>query len=155
VHPSHYGRICPIETPEGPNIGLIASLWRPLPRQRLRLHRNALPQGRERPGHRTDRLPHRRPEEGKVIAQANAEIDDKGHFVERVTCRQGATSSTSSPSRRSTTWTSRRSSSFRLPRRLIPFLEHDDANRALMGSNMQRQAVPLLVTEAPFRGHRH
>jgi DNA-directed RNA polymerase subunit beta len=138
VHPSHYGRICPVETPEGPNIGLIASLatfaqvndfgfletpYRRVDKGRVSVHIEYLTADRE---------------ENYIIAQANAPIDEKGNFLtERVTCRskgdfidvEQLVSVAAS---------------------LIPFLEHDDANRALMGSNMQRQAVPLLVTEAPL-----
>ena len=152
VHPTHYGRICPIETPEGPNIGLINSLA-----TYARVNKYGFIE-----------TPYRKVEKGRVgkeviylsameegryiIAQANAEIDDKGRIIaDLVSCR--------------------RSGDFIMARRadieyidvspkqlvsvaaaLIPFLENDDANRALMGSNMQRQAVPLIKTEAPLVG---
>ncbi|MFH0798695.1 MAG: DNA-directed RNA polymerase subunit beta [Pseudomonadota bacterium] len=152
VHPTHYGRICPIETPEGPNIGLIASLS-----TYARVNDYGFIE-----------TPYREVEGGKVgsavryctaldeadraIAQANVEVDKKGALLaEKVQCRKH--------------------SEFLLAARddvklmdvspqqlvsvaaaLIPFLEHDDANRALMGSNMQRQAVPLLVSQAPIIG---
>ena len=152
VHPTHYGRICPIETPEGPNIGLINSLA-----TYARVNKYGFIE-----------TPYRKVEKGRVgkeviylsameegrytIAQANAEIDEKGRIIsDLVSCR--------------------RSGDFIMARRadieyidvspkqlvsvaaaLIPFLENDDANRALMGSNMQRQAVPLIKTEAPLVG---
>ena len=88
VHPSHYGRICPIETPEGPNIGLINSLSHLCPRQRIRLHRDAVPHGR-RNGRVTDKIDYLTAdqEEATIIAQANAEIDEKGNFIGKVTVR--------------------------------------------------------------------
>ena len=152
VHPTHYGRICPIETPEGPNIGLINSLA-----TYARVNQYGFIES-----------PYRRVEDGKIleeviylsamdegrymIAQANAERDEDGRLVEDlISCRKGG--------------------EYLLARRedielidvspkqlvsvaaaLIPFLENDDANRALMGSNMQRQAVPLLQSEAPLVG---
>ena len=152
VHPTHYGRICPIETPEGPNIGLINSLatyarinkygfietpYRKVDNERVSnkvIYMSAMDEGRY------------------TIAQANAELDAKGKFThDIVSCRKDG--------------------DFLMARRedieyidvspkqlvsvaaaLIPFLENDDANRALMGSNMQRQAVPLIRTEAPLVG---
>ena len=152
VHPTHYGRICPIETPEGPNIGLINSLA-----TYARVNKYGFIE-----------TPYRKVEKGRVgkeviylsameegrytIAQANAELDEKGRIVsDLVSCRSAG--------------------DFIMARRadieyidvspkqlvsvaaaLIPFLENDDANRALMGSNMQRQAVPLIKTEAPLVG---
>ena len=152
VHPTHYGRICPIETPEGPNIGLINSLA-----TYARVNQYGFIES-----------PYRRVEKGKVqdevvylsameegrytIAQANAEVDKNGKLVDDlISCRGGG--------------------EYIMARRedieyidvspkqivsvaaaLIPFLENDDANRALMGSNMQRQAVPLIQTEAPLVG---
>ena len=152
VHPTHYGRICPIETPEGPNIGLINSLA-----THAQINKYGFIES-----------PYRRVQDGKVmdevvylsameeqrfaIAQANAEVDDNGVLEnEFVNCRVGG-------------------DAMLVPREdvayidvspkqlvsvaaaLIPFLENDDANRALMGSNMQRQAVPLLQAEAPYVG---
>ena len=153
VHPTHYGRICPIETPEGPNIGLIASLS-----TYARVNEYGFVE-----------TPYRRVTEGKVdgsateffsalqeeqhvIAQANAALDETGRFTDTlVACRRGSdtvmmrpediTLMDVSPKQLVSVATS-----------LIPFLENDDANRALMGSNMQRQAVPLLRTEAPLVG---
>ena len=150
VHPSHYGRICPIETPEGPNIGLINSTELLRPDQRVRLHRDALPQSQERKISQEDRLPHGRPGGNYLIAQANVDRQE-GAFPQRA--HHGAASRrVHRRGPRGTTWTSRPSSSSPSPPSLIPFLEHDDANRALMGSNMQRQGVPLLVSDAPLVG---
>lgn len=150
VHPSHYGRICPIETPEGPNIGLIASLatfarvndfgfietpYRRVENGRVTGHLDYLTADRE---------------EAFIVAQANAAIDDKGHFTtERVTCRCKGDFIDVEPTRVDYMDVSPKQL-VSVAAGLIPFLEHDDANRALMGSNMQRQAVPLLVTEAPL-----
>src|ERR1043166_191602 len=150
VHPSHYGRICPVETPEGPNIGLIASLatfarvndfgfletpYRKVEKGRVTAHIDYLTADRE---------------ETFIVAQANAVIDDKGHFMtERVTCRSKSDFIDVEPDRVDYMDVSPKQL-VSVAASLIPFLEHDDANRALMGSNMQRQAVPLLVTEAPL-----
>src|SRR6202041_2393637 len=152
VHPTHYGRVCPIETPEGPNIGLIAALstyarvndfgfietpYRVVENSRV-----------------SDRIVYLSAldEEDKVIAQANAPLDPHGKFTnESVSARIGGEFTVVraedvqymdvSPNQLVSVAAS-----------LIPFLENDDANRALMGSNMQRQAVPLLKTEAPLVG---
>jgi DNA-directed RNA polymerase subunit beta len=150
VHPSHYGRICPIETPEGPNIGLIASLatfarvndfgfietpYRKVEKGRVTTHLDYLTADRE---------------EAFIVAQANAQIDDKGHFqTDRVLCRCKGDFIDVEPDRVDYMDVSPKQL-VSVAAGLIPFLEHDDANRALMGSNMQRQAVPLLVTEAPL-----
>jgi DNA-directed RNA polymerase subunit beta len=157
VHHSHYGRICPIETPEGPNIGLIGSLA-----TFARVNEFGFI---ETPFRRVNRDEKGNPlvsddivflsadEEDKYnVAQANAPLDDKGHFtISHVACRSRHTFKDLpvievdymdvSPKQTVSVATA-----------LIPFLEHDDANRALMGSNMQRQAVPLLVTESPIVG---
>jgi len=152
VHPTHYGRICPIETPEGPNIGLINSLA-----TYARVNKYGFIE-----------TPYRKVVNGKVvseviylsameegrytIAQANAKVDDKGGFSEDlVSCRKGGDFMMSrsedidfidvSPKQLVSVATA-----------LIPFLENDDANRALMGSNMMRQAVPLIQSEAPLVG---
>src|SRR5207245_2946467 len=152
VHPTHYGRVCPIETPEGPNIGLIAALstyarvndfgfietpYRVVENSRV-----------------SDRIVYLSAldEEDKVIAQANAPLDTHGKFTnESVSARIGGEFTVVraedvqymdvSPNQLVSVAAS-----------LIPFLENDDANRALMGSNMQRQAVPLLKTDAPLVG---
>jgi DNA-directed RNA polymerase subunit beta len=150
VHPSHYGRICPVETPEGPNIGLIASLatfarindfgfletpYRKADDGRVTNHIDYLTADRE---------------ENFIIAQANAPIDEKGHFLtDRVMCRGRGDFIDVEPARVDYMDVSPKQL-VSVAASLIPFLEHDDANRALMGSNMQRQAVPLLVTEAPL-----
>jgi DNA-directed RNA polymerase subunit beta len=152
VHPTHYGRMCPIETPEGPNIGLIGSLG-----SYAKVSEHGFVQ-----------TPYRKIENGKVtetieyldalqeekytIAQANAEVEKNGKLVSPVLCRTrdgvpvqvdaGAVDYMDvDPAQIVSVATA-----------LIPFLEHNDANRALMGSNMQRQAVPLMVTEAPLVG---
>jgi DNA-directed RNA polymerase subunit beta len=150
VHPSHYGRICPIETPEGPNIGLIASLatfarvnefgfletpYRKVEKGRVSNHIDYLTADRE---------------EGYTIAQANAAIDERGHFTtSRVTCRAKGDFVDVEAARVDFMDVSPKQL-VSVAASLIPFLEHDDANRALMGSNMQRQAVPLLIPEAPL-----
>ncbi len=152
VHPTHYGRVCPIETPEGPNIGLIASLS-----TYARINEHGFvetPYRIVRDGQvSTDiRYFSALEEEGHAIAQANAPLDEQGHFVNELV-------------------NARKNGEFMLMNReeielmdvspkqlvsvaaaLIPFLENDDANRALMGSNMQRQAVPLLRADAPLIG---
>ena len=153
VHPSHYGRMCPIETPEGPNIGLIGS---------LSVYARVNPFG-------FIETPYRRVVDGKlttdvdyltadeedryVVAQANTPVDAEGNFVEETmpVRKKGGDVETVratdvdymdvSPRQMVSVGTA-----------MIPFLEHDDANRALMGANMQRQAVPLLRAEAPFVG---
>ncbi|HYT60640.1 MAG TPA: DNA-directed RNA polymerase subunit beta [Haliangiales bacterium] len=150
VHPSHYGRICPVETPEGPNIGLIASLatfarvndfgfietpYRKVEKGRVTGHIDYLTADRE---------------EAFIVAQANAPIDDRGNFTtDRVTCRCKGDFIDVEPARVDYMDVSPKQL-VSVAAGLIPFLEHDDANRALMGSNMQRQAVPLIVTEAPL-----
>ena len=152
VHHSHYGRICPIETPEGPNIGLIGSL--------------------ATFGRVNDlgfiETPYRRVKEGRVtndvvylpadeeerfaIAQANAELDENSHLVgERIYCRKGEGFELVEPSKVEFMDVSPKQV-VSVATALIPFLEHDDANRALMGSNMMRQAVPLISPNAPVVG---
>jgi len=152
VHPTHYGRVCPIETPEGPNIGLIASLS-----TYARINDHGFvetPYRIVREGLVTNEVKYfsALEEEGHAIAQANAPLDENGHFVNELV-------------------NARKNGEFMLMNRediemmdvspkqlvsvaasLIPFLENDDANRALMGSNMQRQAVPLLRADAPLVG---
>ncbi len=152
VHHSHYGRICPIETPEGPNIGLIAS---------LSTHARVNEYGFiETPYRKVDngRVTHRIDylsadlEDQFVIAQANAKLDENGHFLEsKVICRCKGDFPHKSPKDIDYMDVSPKQL-VSIAAGLIPFLEHDDANRALMGSNMQRQAVPLLITEAPLVG---
>ena len=152
VHPTHYGRICPIETPEGPNIGLIASLS-----TFARVNEFGFVE-----------TPYRKVEGGAVqpetafysaleeekhiIAQANAEFDKKGHFLgDLVSSRKGGDFVNVRPEEVNLMDVSP-NQLVSVAASLIPFLENDDANRALMGSNMQRQAVPLLRTAAPLVG---
>ena len=151
VHPSHYGRICPIETPEGPNIGLINSLS-----TYARVNEFGFietPYRTVKDGRATDKIDYLTAdqEEAKVIAQANSEIDDKGHFVGKVTVRKDGEFLEVSASEVDYMDVSPKQV-ISIAAGMIPFLEHDDANRALMGSNMQRQGVPLLQAEAPFVG---
>ncbi|MCC0021478.1 MAG: DNA-directed RNA polymerase subunit beta [Nitratireductor sp.] len=152
VHPTHYGRICPIETPEGPNIGLINSLA-----TFARVNKYGFIES-----------PYRKVENGKVtneviylsameearytVAQANAELDEKGAFVsEFVVCRH-AGEVMMVPNENVDLMDVSPKQLVSVASALIPFLENDDANRALMGSNMMRQAVPLVRAEAPFVG---
>ena len=152
VHPTHYGRICPIETPEGPNIGLINSLA-----TYSRVNKYGFietPYRRVEKGQVTDEVTYLSAmEEAKhTIAQANAEIDDKGRFVaELVSCRANGEFVMAQPDNIDLMDVSPKQL-VSVAASLIPFLENDDANRALMGSNMQRQAVPLVQAEAPFVG---
>src|SRR5437667_1008441 len=153
VHPTHYGRICPIEAPEGPNIGLISSLScfaRINDYGFIETPYRKVVQGRV-----TDEIVFLTAleEEQFVIAQANAEIDRNGRFVqERVSARKGGEFRMVPPEELHYMDVSPKQL-VSVAASLIPFLENDDANRALMGSNMQRQAVPLLQPEAPLVGH--
>src|SRR4051795_5348746 len=152
VHPTHYGRICPIETPEGPNIGLIASLS-----TFARVNEYGFvetPYRQVVEGKVTDEVKFYSAleEEKHVIAQANAAFDKKGHFLTPlVSCRKAGEFPQSRPEDISLMDVSP-NQLVSVAASLIPFLENDDANRALMGSNMQRQAVPLLRTSAPLIG---
>jgi DNA-directed RNA polymerase subunit beta len=151
VHPSHYGRICPVETPEGPNIGLINSLS-----TYSRINEFGFietPYRIVKDGRVTDKVDFLTAdqEEGLVIAQANCEVDSNGNFKGHVTVRKGDDFLEVSPKIVNYMDVSPKQL-VSVSAGLIPFLEHDDANRALMGSNMQRQGVPLLRTEAPFVG---
>jgi DNA-directed RNA polymerase subunit beta len=152
VHPTHYGRICPIETPEGPNIGLINSLA-----TYARINRYGFIETpyREVSNGRVGEevLYLSAMEEGKyTIAQANAELDKKGKFVaDLISCRVGDDFQMTAPENIHYMDVSPKQL-VSVAAALIPFLENDDANRALMGSNMQRQAVPLLQAEAPLVG---
>ena len=154
VHYTHYGRLCPIETPEGPNIGLISSLcvfakvnnlgfietpYRKVEDGKVNLNSEPIFLSAEE-------------EEEKVIAQANAKIDDKGEFLtERVIAREDGDFPVVSPEEVQLMDVAPNQIAS-ISASLIPFLEHDDANRALMGSNMMRQAVPLLKPQAPIVG---
>ncbi len=152
VHPTHYGRVCPIETPEGPNIGLIASLS-----TFARVNEFGFvetPYREVKDGKVTDQVRYLSAleEEQFVIAQANAPIDDKGAFtIDRVSSRRGGEFVMVPPEEIHFMDVSP-NQLVSVAASLIPFLENDDANRALMGANMQRQAVPLLRTEAPLVG---
>ena len=151
VHPSHYGRICPIETPEGPNIGLINSLS-----TFARVNEFGFietPYRVVEKGRVTDEIRYLNAdqEEGKIIAQANCEVDDKGVFVGHVTVRQSGEFLEVDKEEVDFMDVSPKQL-VSVAAGLIPFLEHDDANRALMGSNMQRQGVPLLKADSPFVG---
>ncbi|CAA7624906.1 DNA-directed RNA polymerase subunit beta [Magnetospirillum sp. UT-4] len=152
VHPTHYGRICPIETPEGPNIGLINSLA-----TYARVNQYGFieaPYRRIQDGKVTDEVLYLSAmEEGRyTIAQANSELDAEGRFVhDLVSCRQAGEFVMVPPSEITMIDVSPKQL-VSVAAALIPFLENDDANRALMGSNMQRQAVPLIRAEAPLVG---
>lgn len=151
VHPSHYGRICPVETPEGPNIGLINSLS-----TYARVNEFGFieaPYRKVDGGRVSDEVIYLNAdqEEGKVIAQANSKVNENGELEGRVTARKEDDFIEVAPSEVHLMDVSPKQV-VSVAAGLIPFLEHDDANRALMGSNMQRQGVPLLRTEAPFVG---
>jgi DNA-directed RNA polymerase subunit beta len=152
VHPTHYGRICPIETPEGPNIGLIVSLStfaRVNEFGFIETPYRVVENGRVT---REVRYLSALEEGDNIIAQANAAIDEKGRFLsETVEARQGGEFLIIHPSKVNYMDVSP-NQLVSVAASLIPFLEHDDANRALMGSNMQRQAVPLLTSSSPIVG---
>ncbi|WP_301203202.1 DNA-directed RNA polymerase subunit beta, partial [uncultured Duncaniella sp.] len=155
VHYTHYGRLCPIETPEGPNIGLISSLcvyakindlgfietpYREVKDGRVDLNNDDIV-------YMTAEV-----EEGKIIAQGNAPVDDEGNFInDRVKARMDADFPIVAPDQVELMDVSPAQIAS-IAASLIPFLEHDDANRALMGSNMMRQAVPLMRSESPIVG---
>jgi len=154
VHHSHYGRMCPIETPEGPNIGLIGSLstfarinefgFIETPYRKVDKERGVV----------TSEIVYvtADEEDNFIIAQANAPLDEEGRFIHpRVNARHGSDILVVASDRADYMDVSPKQV-VSIATALIPFLEHDDANRALMGSNMQRQAVPLLKTEAPLVG---
>jgi DNA-directed RNA polymerase subunit beta len=152
VHPTHYGRICPIETPEGPNIGLIASLS-----TFARVNEYGFvetPYRRVAEGRITDEVAwySALEEEGKYIAQASANFDEKGKFRESlVSARLNGDFHMVTPDMIQLLDVSP-NQMVSVAAALVPFLEHDDANRALMGANMQRQAVPLVRSHAPLVG---
>lgn len=153
VHPSHYGRMCPIETPEGPNIGLIGS---------LSVYARVNPFGFIETPYRkvvdgvvSDEIVYLTADEEdrNVVAQANSPIDADGRFVEpRVLVRRKAGEVEYVPSSEVDYMDVSPRQMVSVATAMIPFLEHDDANRALMGANMQRQAVPLVRSEAPLVG---
>ena len=153
VHPSHYGRMCPIETPEGPNIGLIGSLasyGRINPFGFVETPYRVVKNGKV-----TDEVHHLTADEedSRVIAQANATLDDKNRFVDdRVLVRTRGGETVDIPRDEVEYMDVSPRQMVSVATALIPFLEHDDANRALMGANMQRQAVPLIRSNAPLVG---
>lgn len=152
VHPTHYGRICPIETPEGPNIGLINSMA-----LYARLNEYGFletPYRKIIDGKVSDQIDYLSAieESHYVIAQANAALDDEGRFVDDlVACREAGETMLTAPGNVHYMDVAP-SQIVSVAASLIPFLEHDDANRALMGANMQRQAVPCLRPEKPLVG---
>ena len=152
VHPSHYGRICPIETPEGPNIGLISSLS-----TFARINEFGFietPYRKVVNGRVTDEVEYLSGDrdENFYIAQANSQVDAKGNFTgEKISSRYRGDFMEVEPAKIQYMDVSPKQL-VSVAAGLIPFLEHDDANRALMGSNMQRQGVPLLVSESPLVG---
>ena len=152
VHPSHYSRICPIETPEGPNIGLITSLA-----TYARINDFGFieaPYRKVKKGRVTDAIEYLSAIEGEkyLIAQANSKVDGTGRLVsDTVSARYGGDFVMAMPDKVEYMDVSPKQV-VSVATALVPFLEHDDANRALMGSNMQRQAVPLISTDAPLVG---
>ncbi|MXQ09582.1 DNA-directed RNA polymerase subunit beta [Alphaproteobacteria bacterium GH1-50] len=152
VHPTHYGRMCPIETPEGPNIGLINSLA-----TFARVNKYGFietPYRRVKEGQVTDDVVYMSATEEMrhVVAQANASLDDKGKFTNEMVNTRQSGEYTLAPTETVDLIDVSPKQLVSVAASLIPFLENDDANRALMGSNMQRQAVPLLQAEAPLVG---
>jgi DNA-directed RNA polymerase subunit beta len=152
VHPTHYGRICPIETPEGPNIGLINSLA-----TYARVNKYGFvetPYRKVKDGRVTEEVQYLSAmEEGRyTVAQANAPIDNRGRFTEDLIVCRHAGDVQLVPAAKVDFMDVSPKQLVSVAAALIPFLENDDANRALMGSNMQRQAVPLVRAEAPFVG---
>ena len=153
VHPSHYGRMCPIETPEGPNIGLIGSLA-----SFARINAFGFietPYRKVVNGKVTDQIDYltASEEDDYIVAQANARLKPDGHFADdRVLARKKGGEVDLFPAEEIGYMDVSPRQMVSVATSLIPFLEHDDANRALMGANMQRQAVPLLRSEAPLVG---
>ena len=152
VHPTHYGRICPIETPEGPNIGLINSLA-----TYSRVNKYGFietPYRKVKDGVVTDEVVYlsAMEETRHTIAQANAGLDEENRFTADLVSARCANEFVLAPPEQITLMDVSPKQLVSVAAALIPFLENDDANRALMGSNMQRQAVPLVRSEAPFVG---
>ncbi len=152
VHTSHYGRICPIETPEGPNIGLIVSLTTYAKVNDFGFIET--PYRVVKDGIVTDEIVHldASGEQDQVIAQANAKLDSNNAFAEEYMTARGRGDVFMANREEITLMDISPGQMVSISAALIPFLEHDDANRALMGSNMQRQAVPLLRSERPLVG---
>jgi DNA-directed RNA polymerase subunit beta len=153
VHPTHYGRMCPIETPEGPNIGLIGSLS-----SYAEISEHGFvttPYRVVKDGKVTDKVVHldATQEEEQLIAQANTPVDEKGNLCgDEILCRTQAGLYVNATPEQVDLIDVSPEQIWSVTTAMIPFLEHDDANRALMGSNMQAQAVPLLSTDAPLIG---
>ncbi|OGX36907.1 MAG: DNA-directed RNA polymerase subunit beta [Omnitrophica WOR_2 bacterium RIFCSPHIGHO2_02_FULL_50_17] len=150
VHPTHYGRVCPIETPEGPNIGLIASLTNCARVNDLGFIET--PYRKVADGRVTKKIEYLTADKDQTvpIAQASSPVDKDGNFLDKeVSCRHKTDFPKVKPSEIAYMDVSSRQI-VSVAASLIPFLEHDDANRALMGSNMQRQAVPLMIPEVPY-----
>ncbi len=157
VHYTHYGRMCPVETPEGPNIGLINSLA-----SYARINEYGFI---EAPYRKVDKSEPENPrvtdeviylsadeEDRFIVAQANEKLDEEGHFISRNVSGRFRDETSEFEKKKIDLMDVSPKMVFSVATAMIPFLENDDANRALMGSNMQRQAVPLLVTEAPVVG---
>ena len=156
VHVSHYGRMCPIETPEGPNIGLIGSLAAYGVVNRYGFIETPYRKVDKKTGKVTNEIVYMTADEedNYIVAQANEPLNDDGTFVNsHVTCRERNDVLSIPPSRVDFMDVSPKQV-MSIAAALIPFLENDDANRALMGANMQRQAVPLLNPKAPVVGDR-
>ena len=154
VHPSHYGRMCPIETPEGPNIGLINSLSTYAKINEYGFIESPYRKVDKETGIVTEEIEYLTAdvEDKFVVAQANSPLDENGRFAEKkVNARYGHANIVVDSEKVDYMDVSPKQV-VSIATALIPFLEHDDANRALMGANMQRQAVPLLRTDAPFVG---
>ena len=156
VHYTHYGRLCPIESPEGPNIGLISSLCvyaKISPMGFIETPYRTVENGRIDLDNSHIHYYSAEEEEGKIVAQSNMPIDDEGNFLqpERIKARQGADFPVVTADEVNLMDVAPNQIAS-IAASLIPFLEHDDANRALMGSNMMRQAVPLVTSEAPIVG---
>ena len=155
VHHSHYGRMCPIETPEGPNIGLIGSLTTYGIINEYGFIETPYRVVDKETGRVTDEIHYLTAddEEDKIVAQANEPLDSEGHFVNLKVASRGVGGEIDLMPRDQIDYMDVSPKQVvSVATAMIPFLENDDANRALMGSNMQRQAVPLLVTEAPIVG---
>ncbi len=154
VHHSHYGRVCPIETPEGPNIGLIGSLTTYARVNEFGFIETPYRKVDKEKGCVTDEIVYMTADEEEeyVIGQANVELDEEGHFLTKTVNARYRGEIMVAPADRVDFVDVSPKQVFSVGTSLIPFLEHDDANRALMGANMQRQAVPLINAEAPLIG---
>ncbi|MDK2879605.1 MAG: DNA-directed polymerase subunit beta [Thermoanaerobacteraceae bacterium] len=154
VHHSHYGRMCPIETPEGPNIGLIGSLSTYARVNQYGFIETPYRKVDKERGVVTDEVEYLTAdeEEAFIIAQANAPLDEEGRFIQKRITARHREETVVVPAEDVDYMDVSPKQLVSVATAMIPFLEHDDANRALMGSNMQRQAVPLLITDAPLVG---